>query len=75
MIYVMEDKPAKEPIFVNISRDIKSIFVKESLLNCGWLLFGSCYPPRQQDKYFFNQLGKVLDKYTQKYGKFLSPYR
>ena len=25
----------------------------------------------QQDKYFFNQLGNALDKYTQNYEKFL----
>ena len=67
MIYVTEYTPTKELAFVNLPRDLESIFVQVNLLNRDWLLCESYYPPHQQDKYFFNLLGNVVDKYTQKY--------
>ena len=71
MIYVKDDIPTKEVTFVNLPHDIERIFVEVNLVNWKWLCCGCYHPPGQQDEYLFNQLGNVLDQYTQNYEKFL----
>ena len=36
-----------------------------------WLLCGTYHPPNQNDKYFFDFLGRALDIYSDRYVKFL----
>ena len=69
MIYVRKDIPTKELTFVNLPHYMGNIFVEINLLNWKWLLRGCCHPPGQQDIYFFNQAGNVLNKYTLNYQK------
>ena len=58
----------KSPYF---SCDIEGIFVEINLRKPKWLSFGTYHFPGQDDKYFFDFLGKALDIYSNKYDNFL----
>ena len=47
------------------------MFLEINLRKTKWLLYGTYHPPSQDDKYFFDHLGKALDIYSEKYDKFL----
>ena len=51
--------------------DIEGIFIEVNLRKTKWLLFATDHPPLQVDQYFFDEVGKSLNKYNQKYVKFL----
>ena len=39
------------------------------------MILGTYYPPNQSIDYFFENVGKALDIYSQKYGKLSEAYR
>ena len=51
--------------------DFEGIFVVINLRKTKWLILGTYRPPNQSTDYFFENVGKALDIYSQKYDKFL----
>ena len=51
--------------------DIEGMFIEINLRKTKWLIYGTYHPPSQNDKYFFDSLGRALDIYSGKYDKFL----
>ena len=56
---------------LNTPEDIESIFIKINLIKTKWLFCGCYHPPSQSDQYFFENIGKALDKYSKHYDKFM----
>ena len=69
-IYVQEDIPSRELKIHNTPEDIESIFIEINLIKTKWLFCGCYHPPSQSDQYFFENIGKALDKYS-KHDKFI----
>ena len=55
----------------NTAEDIESIFIEINLIKTRWLFCGCYHPPSQSDQYFFENIGKALDKYSKHYDKFM----
>ena len=70
-IYVQEDIPSTELKIHNTPEGIESIFIKINLIKTKWLFCGCYHPPSQSDQYFFENIGKALDKYSKHYDKFM----
>ena len=70
-IYVREDIPSRELKIHNTPEDIESIFIEINLIKTRWLFCGCYHPPSQSDQYFFENIGKALDKYSKHYDKFM----
>ena len=71
LIYIREGIPNKILSKHTFSNDIEGIFVEINMRKMKWLLFGSYHPPSQSDKYYFKNLSKALDIYTEYYEKFI----
>ena len=71
LIYIREGIPTRLLNVHTFPYDIEGIFVEINLRKTKWLLYGTYHPPGQDDKYFFDNLGKALDVYSDKYDKFL----
>ena len=71
LIYVREDIPSKILTRHTFPDDIEGLFVELNLKNVKWLLFGTYHPPRQSDKYYFNNITNALDLYLERYDKFV----
>ena len=69
-IYVREDIASRELKIHNTPEDIENIFTKINLIKNKWLFCGCSHPPSQSDQYFFQNIGKTLDKYSKHYYKF-----
>ena len=70
-MYLRADIPSRELKIQNTPADIESIFIKINLIKTKWL-FCCCYhPSRQFGQYFFENIGKTLDKYSKYYDKFM----
>ena len=70
-IYVRENIPSRELKIHNNLENIESIFIEINLIKSKWLFCSCYYPPRQSDQYFFENIGKTIDKYSKHYDKFL----
>ena len=70
MIFVREGIPAKV-IDTNLPNDIESIFVELNLKNNKWLLMGTYRPPSQCSKFYYSEIGKVLDHFSSSYDNIL----
>ena len=70
-IYVQEDIPSRELKTRNTPEDIESIFIEINVIKTRWLFCGCYHPPSQSDQYFFENIGKALDKYSKHYDKFM----
>ena len=55
----------------NTLEDIESIFIEINLIKTSWLFCGSYHRLSQSDQYFFENIGKTLDKYSKHYDKFM----
>ena len=71
LIYIREGIPTKQLKLHTFPSDIEGMFIELNLRKTKWLLYGTYHPPEQDDKYFFDCLGKALDIYSNKYDKFL----
>ena len=70
-IYAREDIPSRELKIHNTPEDIESIFSIFCLIKTKWLFCGCYHPPSQSDQYFFENIGKALNKYPKHYDKFM----
>ena len=71
LIYVREDIPCKLLSKHDFPEDIEGIFIELNLRKMKWLLFGTYHPPSQNDKYYFECVGKALDVYSGTYDRLL----
>ena len=71
LIYVREDIPSRELKIHNTPEDIESIFIEINLIKTKWRFCGCYQPPSQSDQYFFENIGKALDKCSKHYDKFM----
>ena len=71
LIYIREGIPNKLISKHTFPDDIEGIFVEINLRNIKWLLFGTYHPPSQFDQYYFENLSKALDIYSEHYEKFI----
>ena len=71
LIYVREDIPSKQINDHKFDDGIEGIFVEVNLRKRKWLIFGTYYPPSQDDKFYFDNIGKALELYNNKYDKVL----
>ena len=55
----------------NNPEDIESIFIKINLIKTRWLFCGCYHPPSQSDQCFFENIEKLVDKYSKHYEKFM----
>ena len=69
LIYVRQDTPCKQLFKHTLTSDIEGIFVEINLRKVKWLLFGTYHPPSQNDEYYFENVAKALDLYSDKYDK------
>ena len=68
-IYVREDIPNRELKIHDAPKDSESTFIEINLIKTKWLFCGCYLPPSQSDQYFFENIGKTLDKYSKHYDK------
>ena len=71
LIYVRADIPCKQVNNHEFSDSIEGMFIEINFRSSKWLLFGTYHPPSQNDNFYFNNIGRALDIYTQKYDKIL----
>ena len=65
MIFIRNDIPSRvftEHVFQD---DIKGLFIELNFRKAKWILFRTFHPPTQSDSYYFNNLDKALDLYSQ----------
>ena len=70
-IFVSEHIPSRELKIHSTPEDIESIFIEINLIKTRRLFCGCCHPPSQSDPYFFENIGKAVDKYSKHYDKFM----
>ena len=70
-IYAREDIPSMELKIHSTPEDIEIIFIEINLIKTKWLFCGCFDPPSQPDQYFFENIGKTLNKYSKHYYKFM----
>ena len=65
MIFIRDDIPSTllkhEHVFPS---DIEGLCIELNFRKCKWLLLRTYHPPSQSDQYFFNNLDKSLDTYS-----------
>ena len=71
LIYVRQDIPSKKLIKHTFPHDIEGLCIEINLRKCKWFLCGTYHPPSQSDKYYFENMGKVIDLYNGVYDKML----
>ena len=71
LIYIRDDIPSKELSEHTFPVDIERIFIEINLRKTKWLKLGTYRSPNQSIGYFFENVGKALVIYSQKYHKFL----
>ena len=65
MIFIRDDIPNRvltKHVFLD---DIESLFIELNFGKAKWLLFGTYHPPTQSESYYFRNLDKAIDLYSQ----------
>ena len=65
--YVRQDIPSKQLKKHKFADNIEGIFVEINFYKSKWFLFGMYHPPTQNKNFYFENVGRVLDLYTQNY--------
>ena len=69
--FVRSDIPCKQVNQHEFSENIEGIFLEVNFRKSKWLLLGTYHPPSQNDNFYFDNIGRALDIYTQTYDQFL----
>ena len=69
MIYIRDDIPSRLLLKHVFPSDIEGLYIELNFRKCKWLLLGTHHPPSQYDQYYFNNLDKSMDTYSN-YEKF-----
>ena len=64
MIYIREDISSKWLDKYVFPYDMEGLFVELSFRKCKWLLSATCHLPSQADIYYFDNLDKTFDTYS-----------
>ena len=64
MIYIQDDIPSRLLLKHGFTGDIEGLYIELNFRKCKWLLLGTYHPPSQSDQYYFNNLDKSLDTYS-----------
>ena len=71
LIYVRSDIPCKQLEKHEFSENIEGIIIEVNLRKSKWLLVGTYHPPSQNDSFYFENIERALNVYSQTYDKFL----
>ena len=71
LIYVRQDIPSNQLKKHTFAANIEGIFIEINLRKSKLLLLGTYHPPTQDKKFYFENIGRALDYYSQKYEKIL----
>ena len=64
LVYVNEQIMSKELTGIAVPHDIQAKFIELNLRKTKWLLVPSYRPPSQNEKYFVEQIGILVDFYS-----------
>ena len=64
MIYIRDDIPSALLSKQVFPSDIEGLYIELNFRKCKWLLLGAYHLPSQSDQYYFNNLDKSLDAYS-----------
>ena len=65
MIYVRHDIPCRLLTKHKFASDMEILFLELNFRKCKWLLCGTYRPPSQLKDYYFNNLDKAIDTYSE----------
>ena len=65
MIYVRHDIPCRLLTKHKFASDMEILFLELNIRKCKWLLCGTYRPPSQLKDYYFNNLDKAIDTYSE----------
>ena len=68
---MIKNIPAKELRNLNPANYIETISVEVNFKNQKWIIIGIYHPPNQNEIYFLDELGKLLDFYSRSYERIL----
>ena len=71
LVYVRDDIPSFQLKSFSFKDDIECICFEINLRRKKWALFCIYRPPSQEQTYFFDELGKAIDHYSEKYENFI----
>ena len=64
MIYIRYDIPSRLLLKHVFPSDIEGLYIELNFRKCKWLLLGTYHPLSQSHRYYFNNLDKSLDTYS-----------
>ena len=64
MIYIRDDFPSRLLLKHDFPSYIEVLYIELNFRKCKWLLLGTYHPLSQSDQYYFNNLDKSLDTYS-----------
>ena len=64
MIYIRDDIPSALLSKHVFPSDTEDLYIELNFRKCKWLLLGAYHLPSQSDQYYFNNLDKSLDAYS-----------
>ena len=64
MIYIRDDSHSRLLSKHVFPSDTEGLYIEINFRKCKWLLLGTYHPPSQSDQYYFNNLDKSLDTYS-----------
>ena len=65
LIYVRQNIPSRQLKKHKFADNIEGVFVEINFYKSKWLLFGTYHPPSQNKNFYFENVGRALDLYTQ----------
>ena len=71
LVYVRDDIPSFQLKSFTFKDDIECICFEINLRKKKWALFCIYRPPTQEQSYFFDELSKAIDHYSEKYENFM----
>ena len=67
LLYINQNIPSKPLRMHTVPEDIEIICTELYIRKQKWIILGIYHPPNQNEDYFLNELGKVIDLYSQNY--------
>ena len=71
LVYVRSDIPSTELKSFKFDNDVECVCFEINLRGKKWVIFSIYRPPSQSEAHFFENLGKAVDHYSEKYENFL----
>ena len=69
LLYVNENIPSRKLNAHSVPADIEIICVELNLRKQKWIIIGIYRPPKMNEKYFYDQLSRVVDLYSKTYDR------